>query len=96
MSDHNSSLTVESVQDSASIQAQQPWHTFEGILRRLHQEGIYIDADQLAEFLLSHGLPVQLRHVPAHLTQRAIAINQNYRGDMAQLIEETEPIEAQF
>jgi len=89
MLDHVSSCAANSVQ-SAQVHSQQPWHTFEGMLGRLHQEGIYIDSDQLAEFLLSHGLPVYLRYVPAHLQQKAIAINQNYRGDMAKLAEDKE------
>jgi len=88
MPDPISTFTASCVQNTPQTQAQPTWQTFEGILRRLHQEGIYIDADQLAEFLLSHGLPVHLRYVPARLVQRAIAINQNYRGDMAQLVEE--------
>jgi hypothetical protein len=83
-------LAINSVRNSTQIPAAQTWYTFEGILRRLHREGIYIDSDQLAEFLLLHGLPVQLRYVPTHLRQRAIAINQNYQGDMAQLVEELE------
>ncbi|MBD2462005.1 hypothetical protein H6G89_13200 [Oscillatoria sp. FACHB-1407] len=64
------------------------WTSFEQMLQRLHNEGIYIHADQLAEFLLFHGLPVHLRYVPVHLRQKAERINQNYRGDMAQLVEE--------
>lgn len=88
MPDHLSSSTVSCAPNS--IQTQPAWQTFEGILRRLHQEGIYIDAEQLAEFLLSHGLPVHLRYVPDRLKQKAIAINQNYQGDMAQLVEELE------
>lgn len=63
-------------------------HTFEQILQRLHVEGIYVHPDQLAEFLLVHGLPVQLRYVPARLRSKAKTINQNYRGDMANLVEE--------
>lgn len=64
----------------------QGWQTFEQILAQLHAEGVYVHADQLAEFLLCHGLPVHLRYVPAHLQQRAIVINENYQGDMAQLV----------
>lgn len=88
MPNHLSSSTVSCAPNS--IQTQPTWQTFEGILQRLHQEGVYIDAEQLAEFLLSHGLPVHLRYVPDRLKQRAIAINQNYQGDMAQLVEELE------
>lgn len=64
------------------------WVTFEQMLHRLHHQGIYLHSEQLAEFLLFHGLPVHPRYVPPHLQQRAIAINENYQGDMAQLIEE--------
>jgi hypothetical protein len=61
------------------------WPTFEEILERLHQEGIYIHSEQLAEFLLFHGLPVDLKYVPLHLQQKAKLINQNYQGDLARL-----------
>lgn len=67
------------------------WHTFEEILQCLHQSGIYIHADQLAQFLLAHGLPVHQRYVPPHLHTKAIAIEENYRGDMVREIEELEP-----
>ncbi|MGP1386163.1 MAG: hypothetical protein ACTS2F_21570 [Thainema sp.] len=59
------------------------WPTFTNILQRLHDEGIYIHHEQLAEFLLYHGLPVDLRYVPPHLQAKAQQINQNYQGDMA-------------
>jgi hypothetical protein len=88
MPNHLSSSAVSCAPDST--QTQPAWQTFEGILQRLHQEGVYIDTEQLAEFFLSHGLPVHLRYVPNRLKQRAIAINQNYQGDMAQLVEELE------
>lgn len=61
------------------------WHTFEEILQRLHQQGVYVHPEQLAEFLLAHGLPVNLRYVPAHLQQKAIRVNDHYQGDMARL-----------
>lgn len=64
------------------------WLTFEQMLQRLHKEGIYLHAEQLAEFLLSHGLPVRLEYVPPRLRQKAELINQHYQGDMAQLVEE--------
>jgi hypothetical protein len=64
------------------------WPGFEEILSRLHQEGIYIHSDQLAEFLLRHGLPVHLRYVPSSLRDRALFINKHYQGDMAKLVEE--------
>ncbi|HEY9709904.1 MAG TPA: hypothetical protein V6D48_16990 [Oculatellaceae cyanobacterium] len=69
----------------------QRWPTFEDILQRLHTAGIYIHSEQLAEFLLDHGLPVHLRYVPPHLQLKAIQVNENYQGDMACLIEELEP-----
>ena len=59
------------------------WHSFDEILIRLHREGIYIHAEQLAEFLVFHGLPVDLQYVPSHLQQRAKQINQHYQGDLA-------------
>lgn len=59
------------------------WPTFTDILKRLHDEGIYIHPEQLAEFLLYHGLPVDLKYVPTHLHTKAQQINQNYQGDMA-------------
>lgn len=64
-----------------------PWPTFEDILYQLHQDGIYLHPHQLAEFLLRHGLPVNLEYVPPHLKQKARAINCNYQGDMARLEE---------
>ncbi|MGQ9870656.1 hypothetical protein [Leptodesmis sp.] len=63
------------------------WPTFEDMLYQLHQNGIYLHPHQLAEFLLRHGLPVDLEYVPPHLKQKAIAINSNYQGDMARLEE---------
>jgi len=62
-----------------------PWRTFEDMLQGLHRDRIYIHPDQLAEFLLRHGLPVDLRHVPKHLHARANRINTHYQGDMARL-----------
>jgi len=61
------------------------WHTFEEILFRLHQEGIYLHPAQLAEFFVKHGLPVDLKYVPLRLRQRATQINDNYLGNMARL-----------
>ncbi|MBE9177925.1 hypothetical protein IQ268_04920 [Oculatella sp. LEGE 06141] len=66
------------------------WPTFKRLLQRLHAEGIYIHSDQLAEFLIVHGLPVDLCHVPHHLHAKARVINQNYRGDMAQLADDVD------
>jgi hypothetical protein len=80
----------QSDQTQGDRQSQPHWHSFEEILRRLHQEGIYIHADQLAEFFLAHGLPVDLRYVPAHLQQKAKLVNENYQGDMAQAVDEPE------
>ncbi|OLP15484.1 hypothetical protein BST81_26040 [Leptolyngbya sp. 'hensonii'] len=65
--------------------ATEQWPTFWEILQRLHREGIYLHPEQLAEFMLCHGLPVDLRYVPPHLQQKAQALNANYRGDMAKL-----------
>ncbi len=76
---------------SSQRQTDQHWPTFEGILQGLHSQGIYIHPEQLAEFLLAHGLPVHLRYVPAHLRARAMKVNENYRGDMVCLVEELEP-----
>lgn len=59
------------------------WHSFEEILQRLHQEGIYLHPNQLAEFFVAHGLPVDLSYVPDHLKSKAARINANYLGDMA-------------
>lgn len=62
-----------------------PWLTFEAMLHRLHTEGIYLHPDQLAEFLLYHGLPVSLGYVPDRLREKAIEVNTHYKGDMARL-----------
>lgn len=67
------------------------WHTFEEVLFRLHQEGVFVHPDQLAEFLIHHGLPVDLRYVPVRLRHRASQINDNYQGDMVRLEEFEEP-----
>ena len=66
------------------------WPGFAEILQGLHRDGIYIHTEQLAEFMLAHGLPVDLRYVPDYLKQKAIKINQNYQGDMAKLSEQVE------
>ena len=76
---------------SLQQQTDECWPTFEEILQRLHAEKIYIHSEQLAEFLLAHGLPVHLRYVPPHLQLKAIQVNENYQGNMARLIEELEP-----
>lgn len=67
------------------------WHTFPQILHRLHQERIFIHPEQLAEFMVMHGLPVDLQYVPQHLQQRAQQINTHYQGDLAQLADSPEP-----
>ena len=77
-------LSDNSTQSHRSTSAE-PWHSFDDILRRLHQERIYIHPHQLAEFFLRHGLPVDLCYVPTHLKQRAETINANYQGSMARL-----------
>ncbi len=78
------------MQLSSQLQTTQRWQTFEEILQRLHKQGIYIHSEQLAEFMLRHGLPVHLRYVPTHLRSKAIQVNQNYQGDMVRQIEELE------
>ncbi len=83
--------TLTRMQFSSRSQADERWPTFEEILQRLHAQGIYIHSEQLAEFLLAHGLPVHLRYVPEHLRLKAVAINENYQGDMVRVIEELEP-----
>ena len=80
----------DSVPSSVQPQPASKWPTFEQILQRLHRKGIYLHPHQLAEFFLAHGLPVNLRYVPEHLRQRAILVNENYQGDMALLVEETD------
>lgn len=76
---------------SSQPRTDQRWHTFTEILQRLHREGIYINSEQLAEFMMAHGLPVDLCYVPEHLHSKAIQINQNYQGDMVSLTEQSEP-----
>lgn len=61
------------------------WRNFAEILNHLHGAGLYLHPHQLAEFLVVHGVPVDLHYVPAHLQQRASMINRHYRGDLAQL-----------
>ncbi len=85
------STALNSMQLSFQSQTNERWPTFEELLQRLHAQGIYIHSEQLAEFLLVHGLPVHLRYVPPHLQLKAVAVNENYRGDMVRLVEELEP-----
>lgn len=73
---------------SVQRQPEEKSHSFRAILRRLHAEGIYIHSEQLAEFLLAHGLPVDLHYVPARLKEKATYVNKNYQGDMALVGEE--------
>lgn len=79
---------ADQVAPAAVSQASCP--NFTEMLQRLHRDGIYIHADQLAEFLLVHGLPVDLCFVPAHLQQKAKLVNANYQGDMARLVDVVE------
>jgi hypothetical protein len=67
------------------------WPTFAELLARLHREGILIHPDQLAEFLLGHGLPVDLCYVPDRLKPKAEEINAGYQGDMARLEDLNDP-----
>jgi len=85
------STALNSMQLLSQLKTDKRWPTFEEILQHLHEQRIYIHSEQLAEFLLAHGLPVHLRYVPTHLRAKAIQINEHYRGDMVRLIEEPEP-----
>ncbi|HEY9645758.1 MAG TPA: hypothetical protein V6C88_05280 [Chroococcidiopsis sp.] len=88
---YQSGLAQAEDERSFTVPRSQPaerWPTFSDILSRLHRAGIYIHADQLAEFFLVHGLPVSLHHVPPQLQQRALFINEHYQGDMARLEDE--------
>jgi hypothetical protein len=94
MSEITSDLLSTALKDIKSSSQRHPvehWPTFEEILQSLHYQGIYIHSEQLAEFLLAHGLPVHLRYVPMYLRPKAIEINHNYQGDMVRVIEELEP-----
>lgn len=95
-------MTSITISDSNKVepinkaQSMERWHNFEEILQRLHKEGIYIHSDQLAEFMLAHGLPVDLRYVPKHLQAKANKINSNYQGDMVELTQEADDMGNQF
>lgn len=93
---NNISSNTSSVTSSPQPQTNQRWPTFLEMLQRLHQEGIYIHPEHLAEFLLFHGLPVNLCYVPKHLKSKAAFINKNYQGDMADIIEEPDDVASQF
>lgn len=82
------STALNSMKLSSLSKAKNQWPTFEDILHNLHAQGIYIHSEQLAEFMLGHGLPVHLRYVPAHLRSKAMEVNQNYKGDMVLVVEE--------
>ncbi|MGB7441956.1 MAG: hypothetical protein WA919_12865 [Coleofasciculaceae cyanobacterium] len=83
--------SLSQLSTESPLSTEEHWPTFEEILQRLHGEGIYIHSEQLAQFLLAHGLPVNLRYVPEALHLKARKVNDNYQGDMARLIEEPEP-----
>lgn len=85
------SIALGSMESSSQFQDNERWPNFEEILQRLHADGIFIHPEQLAEFLLAHGLPVHLRYVPAYLRDKAIEVNENYQGDMVRVVEEPEP-----
>lgn len=91
VSNHILSIALNSMKSSSSHKTDEHWPTFEEILQRLHAQGIYIHNEQLAEFLLAHGLPVHLRYVPRHLFAKAIEVNRHYNGDMVRVVEEPEP-----
>ncbi len=63
----------------------EPWSSFEEILEHLHREGVYLHAEQLAAFLLMHGLPVDLCYVSDRLRPKAELVNRHYQGNMARL-----------
>lgn len=84
------STALNSIQLSSLSPTDERWPTFEEILQALHKQGIYVHSEQLAEFLLAHGLPVHLRYVPNHLRHKALEVNQNYQGDLVKVIEELE------
>jgi len=63
----------------------EPWSSFEEILERLHRSGVYLHTEQLAAFLLMHGLPVDLCYVGDRLRPKAELVNRHYQGDMARL-----------
>ncbi len=76
---------LQDLSEASTAATRDQWPTFEEMLKRLHQEGLYLHPDQLAEFLLWHGIPVDLHYVPQHLQPKAQQINQAYQGDMAKL-----------
>jgi hypothetical protein len=67
------------------------WQTFPEMLQGLHRAGILLAPEQLAAYLLEHGLPVDLHYVPAHLQEKACLINKHYQGDMARLEDINDP-----
>ncbi len=77
--------------EDPALEAMIRWHTFAEIVLGLHKEGIYIHPHQLAEFLLGHGLPVDLCHVPPRLKHKAETVNARYQGDMARLEDTKDP-----
>lgn len=94
MNNSNCPQDGQSFQDDrspADSEAPTHWHTFAELVVRLHQEGILIHPHQLAEFLLGHGLPVDLCYVPQRLKQKAKDVNTHYQGDMARLEEMKDP-----
>lgn len=88
---HDSSSDPEDGLEVAISQDVNRWHTFAELVLKLHREGIYIHPHQLAEFLLRHGLPVDLCYVPPRLKQKAATVNSLYQGDMARLEEMKDP-----
>ncbi|MGI0488724.1 hypothetical protein ACN4EK_25220 [Pantanalinema rosaneae CENA516] len=91
MTNGSSFRQTASVESTNSLREQAAWHSFPQILQRLHQEKILIHPDQLAEFMLMHGLPVDLQYVPPHLQQKAQQINTHYQGDLARVETIPEP-----
>ncbi len=54
---------------------------------------IYIRVDQLVEFMLAHGLPVDTEYVPERLQKKAKVVNANYQGDLAQVSQQPDDYE---
>lgn len=90
MSEFPAFPTSTSYHSGGAAKLRNQWYSFSAMLRRLHAEGVYLHPHQLAEFLLAHGLPVDLCYVPEGLKQKAIFINTHYLGDMAALNENSD------
>ncbi len=85
-----SALPSASQHATSHAPSRQHWYGFSNMLKRLHDEGVYLHPEQLAEFLVAHGLPVDPRYAPERLQQKARLINAHYGGDMAALDEDSD------